>query len=507
MNSDDIVNKIIEENQQREPIKVIEESESYLTTFKGVQGFLFNVCKNLGEDRPSKSLGVADFLRKYIRFVRIRPEAQGQKAPLYFYHPDKGIWLEDNELLQDLISTIQPDTTEKQAFDTIYKIARRSPLKSIQNDYTVIGNQLYNASKETFEPLTPSIIVTRKIRTRYDPEAYEPTIHDWKPSKWLAELFDNDQELYNLAIQIIKASITGRTLKNIFWLYGEGGTGKGTFQQLLINLVGMENVASLKMTEFDKSRFSTSILLGKSLVIGDDVQKDAVIKDTSNMFSLATGDIMTIEDKGKRPYSLRLNMTIIQSSNGLPRMNGDRSAIDRRFKILPFTKVFKGKPNKAIKDDYINRKEVLEYLTRLALETPTKDITPEKSKEILQEYHEDNNPVIAFVSSFFTDELSSEFLPNSFVFHNWKGFTEYYGVKLHKTEMGLHREIKSNLPSWITTGQKVIPSGRQLHSGFYPHEDTASYAHPYFNGREKPEQRRKARNERGYFNGKAKKKQ
>ena len=98
-------------------------------------------------------------------------------------------------------------------------------------------------------------------------------------------------------------------------------------------------------------------------------------------------------------------------------------------------------------------------------------------------------------------------MPNSFVFHNWKGFTEYYGVKLHKTEMGLHREIKSNLPSWITTGQKVIPAGRQLHSGFYPHEDSAPYAHTYFNGREKLEQRRKARNERGYFNGKAKRNQ
>lgn len=106
MNSEEIVTKIIEENQQREPTKAIEESGSYLETFKGIQGFLFNVCKNLGEAKPSKSLGVADFLRKYIRFVRIRPEAQGQKAPLYFYHPDKGIWIEDNELLQDLISTI-----------------------------------------------------------------------------------------------------------------------------------------------------------------------------------------------------------------------------------------------------------------------------------------------------------------------------------------------------------------------------------------------------------------
>ena len=337
MSSNEIVKKIIEEDKQQQ-IKPIEEPESYLTSFKGIQRFLANECQNLGKSRPSKPLGVANFLRKYIRFVRIRPEAQGQKAPLYFYHPDKGVWVEDNELLQDLIATVRPDTTEKQAFDTLYKISRHSPLKSIQNEYTVIGNQLYNSKKEIFEPLKPTVIVTRKIRTRYSPEAYEPTINGWKPTKWLAELFDNDQELYDLAIQIIKASITGKTLKNIFWLYGEGGTGKGTFQQLLINLVGMENVASLKITEFDKSRFSTSILLGKTLVIGDDVQKDAVIKDTSNMFSLATGDIMTIEDKGKRPYSLRLNMTIVQSSNGLPRMNGDRGAIDRRFKILSFTK-------------------------------------------------------------------------------------------------------------------------------------------------------------------------
>jgi len=51
-------------------VKVIEESESYLTTFKGVQGFLFNVCKNLGEDRPSKSLEVADFIRKIYSKIK-----------------------------------------------------------------------------------------------------------------------------------------------------------------------------------------------------------------------------------------------------------------------------------------------------------------------------------------------------------------------------------------------------------------------------------------------------
>lgn len=532
-------------NLESEILDARETEDKYFKTFKGVRGQLIKECQELKEEAyqaafdevmadnkylenvkdgrltieqheelakqkgqeasnkalPTKPLGVAIMLTKHIHFIRIKPEAQGQKAPLYFYNPDFGIWVEDNEFLQDLISIIFPNATEKQAFDTLYKIARQSQMKEIQSDYTVIGKQLYNAKTGIFEDITPAITVTRKIKTGYNPNAKEPIIKGWKPTTWLLELFDGDTELYNLAIQIIKASITGQSLQKIFWLFGEGGTGKGTFQQLLINLVGMENVASLKITGLTKSQFSTSILLGKSLVIGDDVQKDAVIKDTSDMFSLATGDIMTIEDKGKRPYSIRLNMTVVQSSNGLPRMNGDKSAIDRRFRILPFTKVFKDKPNKAIKEDYINRKEVLEYLVKLAIETPIADINPTKSIEILEEHHKDMNPVIDFVSKFFTDELTSEFIPNSFVYHVWKGFLEYYGIKENRSEMGLHREIKSNLPEGFAVGQKVIPAGQQIHKGFYPKEDLPPFASiAYANGRETPEKQKKPKNERGYYN-------
>lgn len=456
---------------------------------------------------PNNPLGVAIMLRQYIRFVRIKPEAQGQKAPLYFYHPDDGIWLEDNEFLQDLIAVIFPSATEKHANDTLYKIARKSPLRTVEREYTVIGQQLYNYKDNGFRPLTHEVIVTRKVKTRYNPDAVEPTINGWKPTQWLLELFDGDKELANLAIQIIKASVTGQSLKKIFWLYGEGGTGKGTFQQLLINLVGMENVASLRITDTSKNNFRTSILLGKSLVIGDDVQKDILIKDTSDIFSLATGDIMTIEQKGKQPYSIKFNMTIVQSSNGLPRMTGDKSAIDRRFRVLPFTKVFKDKPNKAIKNDYIDRKAVLEYLVKLAIETPLVDIDPAKSAEILEEHHKDINPVYDFVGQFFTDELVSEFIPNSFVYHVWKEFVNYYEVNHHKTEVGLHRDIKTLLPDGYQTGQRIIPAGRNHHIGFYPKEDLPPFARSglYSNGRESPERNRKPKNERGYFNNRPKK--
>lgn len=523
------------------PAPITEEQEdNHLTTFKNIKSVLFDEVEKIKRDAydrayqeymlehenaedktarayaekarkkatPSTSLAVAIILKKYIHFTRIKPEGQNQKAPLYFYHPDKGIYTEDNEFLQDLIMLIFPNATEKQAFDTLYKIAHQSPIKKIQGEYTAIGKQLFNNKTGEFEPFNPKIIVTRKIKTAYNPYAKEPIINGWKVTDWLKELFDGDEELYKLAIQIFKASVTGQSLEKIFWLYGEGGTGKGTFQQLLINLVGLENVASLKITDLNKSRFTTSILLGKSLVIGDDVQKDAIIKDTSDMFSLATGDIMTIEDKGKKPYSLRLNMTVVQSSNGLPRMNGDVSAIDRRFRILIFSSRFKDKPNPAIKKDYINRKEVLEYLVKLAIETPLEDINPKKSQILLGEHQKDINPVLDFVEKTFKEDLASEFIPNDFIWYCWKQYQDYFNQSFFKTERGLHRDIKQVLPPYIRTGVRTIPSGRQLHLGFYPKEDTPDYASlaTYSNGRETPEKRKRPKQDRGYWNNNAKRK-
>lgn len=514
-----------------------EVMDTHLTTFKNIRQVLFDEVEKIKRDAydrayqeyilehknaedktagayaekarkkatPNTPLAVAIILKKYIHFVRIKPEAPNQKAPLYFYKPDSGIYIEDNEFLQDLIMLIFPSATEKQAFDALYKIAHQSPIKRTQTEYTAIGKQLYNNITGEFEPFNPKVIVTRKIKTAYNPYAKEPIIDNWKVTEWLKELFDNDKEQYQLAIQIIKASVTGQSLKKIFWLYGEGGTGKGTFQQLLINLVGLENVASLKITDLNKSRFTTSILLGKSLVIGDDVQKDAIIKDTSDMFSLATGDIMTIEDKGKKPYSLRLNMTVVQSSNGFPRMNGDISAINRRFRILAFSSNFKNKPNTAIKDDYINRSEVLEYLVKLAIETPLKDINPKQSQTLLDEHQKDINPVLDFVEKTFREDLISEFIPNDFIWYCWKQYQEFFDQSFFKTERGLHKEIKQVLPPTFRVGVRTIPAGRQIHIGFYPKSDTPYYASLalYSNGRETPERRKNSKKDRGYWNNNA----
>lgn len=140
-------------------------------------------------------------------------------------------------------------------------------------------------------------------------------------------------------------------------------------------------------------------------------------------------------------------------------------------------------------------------MVKLAIETPIADINPRKSIEILEEHYKEMNPVIDFISKFFTDELTSEFIPNSFVYHVWKGFLEYYDIKQTSSEIRLHREIKNNLPEGFTVGQKVIPVGQQLHKGFYPKKDLPFFASlNYSNGRATPAKQKKPKNERGYYN-------
>lgn len=448
---------------------------------------------------PSTPLQCAEFLKRYIRFIRIRPEGQGQRAPLHFYTPDSGIYSEDNEFLQDLMVTIHPNITERQANDALYKIAHSVPLKDKQDNFVVVGNELYNNETGEFTQFDPRFIVTRKVRMGYNPNATEPIIDGWKPTEWLKGLFNGDRESYDLAIQIIRATITGKTLENIFWLYGEGGTGKGTFQTLLENLVGSENVASFKIDKAS-GKFDTSILIGKTVVIGDDIQKDVVIKDTSVVFSLATGDPIRIEDKGKRPYTTRKRMTVVQSSNGFPRMNADQKAINRRFRVLTFSEL-KGKADKRIKNDYVGRKEVLEYFVKLAIETPFRDVEPQKSIKFLDEAYKEMNPVADFVDRFFNDDvIKCRYVPNGYVFECFKAYCKQHQNKNYfLNEIALHKQIKQILPKTFRPKKVTISKGKVFFDDFNPN----LVANPwhfdaYNNGRGEKENLEKDKKERGY---------
>ncbi|MFA9414029.1 MULTISPECIES: phage/plasmid primase, P4 family [unclassified Streptococcus] len=429
-------------------------------------------------DKPLAPTLVAGIMAELLTVCRIESD-EGDK-PVYFYDPDKGIYRHDKEFLRDFIYVIENRHNERRANDCIYFLTRKAPYRKLEDnpDLVIVGNGLYNRKSRQLLPYTPEKVFTSKIATNYTPIAKSPSIKGWAFEDWLLDLFDGNKELYQLALQLLNAVVRGESLGKMFWFVGAGGTGKGTLQELFINLVGRQNIASIKITDLDlNNRFTLAQAIGKQAIIGDDVQAGAVIKDTSKLFSLVGGDTVSVEKKGKDAYSTFIKTVVIQSTNELPKVKGDYQAIRRRMVILPFTKRFAGRPNRAIKSDYIKRSEVLEYVLKLVIDLDYGDfISPKISQELLDDYQQALDPVLVFAQELF-DQPQSSFFPNDFVWWCFAKYAEYHNHSHQYTSQGLNTAFPKYLPDdWEKAPYPVsLPTGAELPKGFYPQEDMPPY--------------------------------
>ena len=397
---------------------------------------------------------MADFLIAHLIVVSIAEIEDTGEGNLFVYNPKEGIYQPAWHIVNKLARRLEPSFRSSDISEIVSVLSCICQNVSIYQGsrYIALGNCIYDTYYGDGMKYSPSIVFTHKVQVNYNSEATSPVLGDWSIDSWLAELFNNDAELIRLAWQTILAVISGYADERIIWLIGKGGTGKGSFQELLINLVGRNNTASMKLIELDgKNRFATSQLIGKHLVIGDDNPIDRVVTDPSTMFSLVTHDIVTIEQKGKQAYSARLTPVIVQSSNRLIKIQGDKEAIARRTFILPFVSEFnKDGYNRDIKQVYLKDKGVLEYVLKNALEYDISDGFKDISYHpAIKEIHGKSMTSVEQFSYYLFSRVKSTFLPNSFMLWAYKQFCEENGLE-RGTKEAFHKELKDALPSnWV----------------------------------------------------------
>lgn len=394
---------------------------------------------------------MAEFLMAHLIVVSIAEIEDAGEGSLFVYNPKEGIYQPAWDIVPKLVRRLEPSFRSADINEIICALSCSCKNVSIYQGlrYIALGNCIYDTYYRYGMKYSPSIVFTHKVQVNYNSEANSPVLGGWSIDSWLAELFNNDAELIHLAWQTILAVIRGYADERIIWLIGKGGTGKGSFQELLINLVGRSNTASMKLTELDgRNRFATSQLIGKHLVIGDDNPIDKVITDPSTMFSLVTHDIVTIEKKGKQAYSARLTPVIVQSSNRLIKIQGDKEAIARRTFILPFVSEFnKDGYKREIKQVYLKRQDVLEYVLQNALEYDISDGFKDISHHpAIKEIHGKSMTSVEQFSSYLFSRVKSTFLPNSFMLWAYKQFCEGNGLERETKEV-FHKELKDALPT------------------------------------------------------------
>lgn len=392
------------------------------------------------------------------------------KYGIYIYSYSNGIYDISDTYFQTLTQGVISSYEEKDVKATKYALNILVPVGEPENsEYLVpLNNGIYNYETKELLPFDPKYRFVAKIATDYNPKYLnvEPSIKMknggiWKPSQLLKSLSVGDAEIEQVLYETIADAINGNySRKQAILLLGDpktkvknGNNGKGTFQQLIRNIAGKENVADLRMDQFSHE-FLAFELMGKTVDIGDDLEPNIVLKDESRYRSAVTGDAITTNIKNKNPLTFVFKGAIIQSMNGLPITTNKTNGTYRRMLIVPFKANFTANENRDIKDKYIDRTDVKEWFVVQALELGffERFTEPQASKELRNSYEVDNDIIMQFFQDILLYETESRLATNALYekFSEWANAEGITNIPTRRKFTGEIVQILNGLGTTIT---------------------------------------------------------
>lgn len=354
---------------------------------------------------------------------------------LYFYDYDEGIYVNSDTTIDKYIVLLDKrfnPSNFKQVH--LYLRTQVKHIREYKDRYRIaVKNGIFNLKTKELEEFNPKYYFTSKIKTNYNKDAQNP-IEYFNVDSWLSSIACGDDEIITLLWQMINECLNpNHTRGKIGILLGDGNNGKGTFQSLIENVIGKENISSLKPPQFAE-RFTLNNLIGKTCNIGDDIS-NKYLDDISNLFSIATGDVVTIDRKNREPVSVCLKLFCMFSANSMPKMRNKSDGTYRRLLIVPFNADFNGDiENKNIKDKYIKDKAVCEYVLYRAINMKFEKFSScKKVVEALEEYKQENDCLLAYINDEYIEKgyHDLQLVPFGFIKNNFANFLKYNNIDQH----------------------------------------------------------------------------
>ncbi|MFQ3845441.1 phage/plasmid primase, P4 family [Staphylococcus pseudoxylosus] len=364
-----------------------------------------DVLQNLSEYRQQKyqeSMNGYETDKEDDVVARMKAMLQPVKYKGEIYYKHQGSNYKADEMLLKRIIREDPRTRSIKQVDEVYK---RLMIDLVEQERgqafpIVFTNGYLEDGQFTFTddlPFSPHF-----INRRYNPAA--------KPVKAVDEYLDHvaqgDEGYRKYIIEmlgyIFNTNLDFKERKGkVFFIVGDGGSGKGTLLKLISMLLGAENVSNVSIHEFEDGR-RTTIMIGKLANLGDDIEDQPinapVMKTIKNM---ATADTVNIRKLYKESESTIISATGVYTSNHILRSFEKGESFKRRVVWLPLTKKLQNKSSEFHKD--LRSEEALDYLTMLAIQSLNKLYETElfsESKTIYEfnkAYHEANNTAVAYL--------------------------------------------------------------------------------------------------------------
>lgn len=339
---------------------------------------------------------------KFARYLLNTSHIVKISNQLHVYIQDKGIYVTGYREIESIMISHIPNLKKTQRREVIEYLELIAETKTPADArYIAFRNGIYDVTTGELEDYNPDIVITNRIEWDYDPEAYNELA-----DVTLNKLACSDMEIRLLLEECIGYCFYRRNeLGKAFIFTGDKNNGKSTFLDVIKHILGEQNISALDLKELG-DRFSTSMMFGKLANIGDDIGDDFLQGSQVAAFKkIVTGNRIKAERKGQDPFEFNPYIKLLFSANDIPRMKDKTGAVLRRLVIIPFNASFSKKDKDY--DPYIKYKLVeqssIEYLIKLGIDglhriLESNSFTDSsKVQKQVDEYEEENNPILAFI--------------------------------------------------------------------------------------------------------------
>ena len=388
-----------------------------------------------------------------------------------------GIYTTDEDVFFSLAKSYSYGITSNEFAEVMVNIRDACGRVAICRDRNLIAvnNGLFDYESKQLLPFTPDKVFLSKSKVDYNPNAVNPMIVEpdgnvWDVESWMGELSD-DPEVVNLLWCIIGAIIRPNVpWYKSAWFYSESGNnGKGTLCELMRQICGAGSFTSITLSDFGKD-FMLEQLANSSAIIVDENDVGTFIDKAANLKAVITGDSFMINRKYKSAIVMSFHGFMVQCLNEMPRVKDKSDSFFRRQLFVPFTKSFTGREKKYIKNDFLHRKDVLEYVLYRVLNMNYYELPePEACKTALNEYKEYVNSVRSFLLEIMP-QVEWSLLPYQFLY-------DLYVAWYKRTNGGdknvsgrrsfikdVHQMLPELFPEWEPTGDSGMRPANRMNN-------------------------------------------
>jgi P4 family phage/plasmid primase-like protien len=221
---------------------------------------------------------------------------------------------------------------ERSVIDILLRKVEMIDPTRFNQTYYPFSNVTLDTMKASIMEHSPGYLATMGSDVSYSPDASCPVFE-----MFLSQVFESGDTVQFVQEWFGYTLYSGHKANSLLIGVGSGANGKSTLFDVLAQLVGLANVASVPLSNFN-SEFGLEPLIGMKLNLATESDADAF--KTGKLKALTAGEAISVNRKNKTEITMILPTKFVFLVNELPILSDSSLGFERRLIILPFNQTF-----------------------------------------------------------------------------------------------------------------------------------------------------------------------